>query len=286
VVKRTVARRVAGTTAVTVAAIGIGLVVHANASSTPSASSTPGTAQQAAVTLPPVNAKFDYQIGEAYRPPSGVTVISRDREADPVAGLYNICYVNAFQVQPAEATWWKRNHDDLLLRDASGGYVVDDGWDEHLLDISTPAKRTAIARIVNGWIDGCAVDGFQAVEPDNIDSYDRSKGRLTITSAIEYLKLLSSHAHGAGLAIGQKNTTELGTRGKSAGLDFAIAEECGRVRECGDYTNVYGNNVIDIEYTDRAYREACKAVGAKVSVVRRDEFVTAPGSDTYIYKAC
>lgn len=92
--------------------------MHANAATTPTttATTTAATAQQAAVTLPPVNAKFDYQIGEAYRPPSGVTVISRDREADPVAGLYDICYVNAFQVQPAEATWWKQNHDDRRAR--------------------------------------------------------------------------------------------------------------------------------------------------------------------------
>jgi hypothetical protein len=88
------------------------------------------------------------------------------------------------------------------------------------------AKRTAIAGIVNAWI-----DGFQAVE---------------------YLRLLAPHAHAAGLAIGQKNTTELGTRGKTADLDFAIAEECGRYDECGDYTNVYGDNVIDTEYTDDA----------------------------------
>jgi hypothetical protein len=259
------------------AGVGVGSDPAAEAGATPSA---------AGVTLPPVDARFDYQIGQPYAPPDGVTVVSRDREASPAAGLYTICYVNAFQVQPAEVTWWQRNHDNLLLRDADGEYVVDGDWDEILLDISTAAKRTAIADIVNGWIDGCAADGFQAVEPDNIDSYDRSDGLLTIDDAVEYLKLLAPHAHAAGLAIGQKNTTELGTRGKAAGLDFAIAEECGRYAECGDYTNVYGENVIDIEYTDDAYTRACAAVGANVSVVRRDLDVTAPASPTYVYRAC
>src|SRR5262245_46420773 len=54
----------------------------------------------AAVALPPAHAKFDYQIGGAYAPPSGVRVVSRDHDAQPASGLYNICYVNAFQAQP------------------------------------------------------------------------------------------------------------------------------------------------------------------------------------------
>jgi hypothetical protein len=240
----------------------------------------------AAVTLPPVNAKFDYQIGAAYTPPSGVRVVSRDREAAPAAGLYNICYVNAFQVQPQEVAWWQQNHDDLLLRDSSGKYVVDGDWNEIVLDIRTPAKRTALAGVVNGWIDGCAAAGYRAVEPDNIDTFDRFGRLLTKAQAVAYLQLLAPHAHARGLAIAQKNTTALGTQGRSAGLDFAIAEECGQYDECGEYTGVYGDNVIAIEYTSGGYRKACTAVGARVSVVRRDVNVTAPGSGTYVYNAC
>jgi hypothetical protein len=240
----------------------------------------------AAYTLPPVNAQFDYQIGDAYPPPTGVRVVSRDREAAPAAGLYNICYINAFQVQPNEVDWWQQNHDDLLLKDSKGKYVVDGAWNEILLDTSTAAKRSALATIVGGWMDGCATAGFQAIEPDNIDSYDRSKRLLTVDGAVAYLRLLATHAHGAGLAIGQKNTTALGADGKNAGLDFAVAEECGEFDECGDYTDVYGAHVIDIEYTRSGFTAACSAVGATVSVVRRDVDVTAPGSSTYTYGAC
>jgi hypothetical protein len=243
-------------------------------------------AATAAVTLPPVNAKFDYQIGAAYTPPSGVQVVSRDREAAPAAGLYNICYVNAFQVQPQEVAWWQQNHDDLLLRDSSGKYVVDGDWNEIVLDIRTAAKRTALAGVVNGWIDGCAAAGYRAVEPDNIDTFDRFGKLLTKAQAVAYLQLLAPHAHAKGLAIAQKNTTTLGGQGKAAGLDFAIAEECGQYDECGDYTDVYGNNVIAIEYTSGGFRKACNSIGAKVSVVRRDVNVTAPGSGTYVYNAC
>ena len=43
------------------------------------------------VTTPPVHAGFDYQIGGPYTPPAGVQVVSRDHDASPAAGLYNIC---------------------------------------------------------------------------------------------------------------------------------------------------------------------------------------------------
>jgi hypothetical protein len=243
------------------------------------------SAQAATYTLPTANAKFDYQIGAAYTPPSGVKVISRDRKASPAAGVYTICYINAFQVQPDELDWWKANHDNLLLR-KNGKYVIDEDWGENLIDISTAAKRTAVAAIVDGWIDGCAASGFKAVEPDNIDSYDRSKGQLTKAEAVSYLALLAPHAHSDGLAIAQKNTTELGTAGKNAGLDFAIAEECGRYDESDGYTAVYGNEVFDIEYTNAAFTKACNGYGATLSIVRRDVDVTAPGSGTYVYNAC
>jgi hypothetical protein len=273
VVTRTPARRLRA--ALVALAAGLSLV------------SLDGTAASAAAyTLPPVNAPFDYQIGAAYTPPSGVQVVSRDRGAAPAAGLYNICYLNAFQVQPDEVTWWQENHDDLLLRDADGEYVVDGDWNEIVLDIRTAAKRSALAEIVNGWIDGCDAAGFQAVEPDNIDTYDRFSDLLTRDQAVAYLSLLAPHAHADGLAIAQKNTTSLEGLGKAAGLDFAIAEECGRYNECGDYTDVYGTNLIVIEYNASGFRKACTAVGASVSVVRRDVNVTAPGSSTYVYAAC
>ena len=43
------------------------------------------------LTLPPANAGFDYQLGEAYAPPSGVTLVVRDRSASPAPGIYNVC---------------------------------------------------------------------------------------------------------------------------------------------------------------------------------------------------
>ena len=255
------------------------------ATTAPAAATTgPGTRTW---TPPPANGTFDYQIGGPYSPPAGVTVVSRDREAAPAAGLYNICYVNAFQAQPGAESWWRTNHPDLLLRDAKGAVVVDEDWDEMMLDFSTPAKRTALTAIVGAWIDGCAAKGFRAVEPDNLDSYTRSKGLLTQAQAIAYATSLATRAHAAGLAVGQKNTAELSSADvKRIGFDFAVTEECADWDECDAYTASYGNNVIVIEYSRGGFTKACRAYGSRLSIVLRDVDVTTAGSKSYVHEAC
>lgn len=241
-----------------------------------------GSAEEATssqVRLPPRHAGFDYQIGGPYKPPSGVRIVARDRTASPAPGLYNICYVNAFQAQPdAERSW----PADLLLRDADGEVVVDEDWDEALLDIGTAAKRERIAARVGEWIDGCADKGFDAVEPDNYDSYTRSNGLLTADDATAFIALLSRHAHARHLAIGQKNTVELAGQRKKAGLDFAVAEECGQYDECGVYAEAFDDRVVDIEYTDSGLRKALSGFGDRLSIVRRDVMVSTPGSEGYV----
>jgi hypothetical protein len=236
----------------------------------------------AAVTLPPAGAGFDYQIGGGYTPPDGVEVVSRDHDDDPAAGLYNICYVNAFQAQPGTEEEW----GDLLLRDAGGNIVYDGEWGEAVLDIRTADKRGRIADKVNSWTDQCADKGFQAVEPDNYDSYSRSKNLLTPDHAQAHIRLLSAHAHQVGLAIAQKNTVELAGNRVANGLDFAVAEECGEWEECGDYVDGFGDNVIVIEYTETGLATACDEWAGRLSIVLRDDLVSTPDSGDHVYRTC
>lgn len=252
------------------------------ASPVPTKSAATGT-----VTPPPANAGFDYQIGGPYQPPAGVTVVSRDRTASPAPGLYNICYINAFQVQPGEESWWKKNHADLLLKDKNGNLVIDKDWGEILLDFSSETKRAALTSVVGGWMDECAAKGFKGVEPDNLDSYSRSNGLLTRSAALAYATSLTSRAHSKGLAVGQKNTADLSTASaKQVGFDFAVAEECADWDECDAYVATYGNRVIVIEYSQSQFTKACNAFGDTLSIVLRDVDVTTPGSGSYAFKTC
>lgn len=212
----------------------------------------------------------------------GVQVVSRDHGAPAAAGVYNICYVNAFQAQPgAEGEW-----GDLVLRDANGDVVLDPDWNEALLDLRTADKRSRIADKVGGWIDECAGKGYQAIEPDNYDSFTRSQGLLSARNAQDLVKLLSQRAHGKGLAIAQKNTSELSSSRVGNGLDFAVAEECGEQDNCAEYTQYFGDRVIVIEYTPDGLRNACAKWGATLSVVQRDRDVTPQGESGYVRATC
>ncbi|KAF8155012.1 glycoside hydrolase family 114 protein [Mycena galopus ATCC 62051] len=246
-----------------------------------------------AVTLPPLNGKFDYQIGGPYTPAADVAVVTRDNSATPVSGKYNICYINAFQTQPdATAFWQSSANSGLLLHKSDGSLFEDADWPgEYFLDTRTDSNRQAIATILNGWIDTCHSKGFDAIEPDNLDTFTRSTNLLTATDNLALAKLFTDHAHSLGLAVAQKNTGgELGASGKStAGFDFAVAEECQEYEECDSYTDVYGNNMLEIEYTDNgisAWNAACKARGSAISVIYRDRDVVPSSSQAYHYQEC
>ncbi|MFC4564762.1 endo alpha-1,4 polygalactosaminidase [Nocardiopsis mangrovi] len=255
-------------------------------SASPVSADAPSEASAAAA--PPERAVFDYQIGGAYTPPDGVEAVIRDREADPADGFYNICYVNGFQVQPQELDWWESEHPGLLLRDAGGDLVIDPDWDEAIIDISTADKRADAAGIVGDWMAGCADSGFDAVELDNLDSWDRSESLLTAEHALAFAELLTDRAHAEGLAAGQKNAAEMidEAGGPVAGFDFAVAEECGRWDECGVYAGAYPDRVLDVEYREQDMDTACAAEADGVSVVLRDLLVTTPDSPDYRYATC
>ncbi|MCV7229432.1 endo alpha-1,4 polygalactosaminidase [Mycolicibacterium komossense] len=247
-----------------------------------------GTTSAAPVALPPVDGVPDYQLGAAYPPPAQVTVVARDRTAQaPAAGRYGICYVNGFQTQPGELGTWPQS---ALLRKSDGSLVYDPDWpDEVLLDTRTPEQRATIVGTVSDWIKECVGSGYNAVEFDNIDSYNRTGGVLNRDDAVALARDLVAVAHAAGLAAAQKNAAEDSSTLRTAGFDFAVAEECAAYGECSGYTGVYGNHVVDIEYTDnlpRPFATMCADPATPRSVVLRDRDLVAPTAPGYHFQTC
>jgi hypothetical protein len=239
----------------------------------------------------PTGVGVDYQLGGGYTPADGVEIVVRDSTDSAAEGLYSVCYVNAFQTQPQEADLWTNDRAELLLRDGDGDPVIDPGWpDEMILDISTSENRIAIAEIFGKTIAGCASDGFEAVEFDNLDSWSRTDGSLTEQDSLEMAAALVNVTHTNGLAAGQKNSAELGERGRDeAGFDFAVTEECAQFDECDVYTDVYGDAVIAIEYTDaldRPFKEICADTATPEMTVLRDRDLVTPDSDDYVFERC
>ncbi len=232
---------------------------------------------EAAEPLPvPTGTDLDYQLGGAAAVPERVGIVVRDRTASPTRpadGIYDVCYVNGYQTQPDAKRFWRAHWDLVLKRD--GRPVVDSAWGEWLLDLRTRRQRRDLAHIVGRWTQGCADDGFDAVEFDNLDSFTRSRGLLERDDALAYADLLLDGAHDAGLAAGQKNLA--GWDGSRLGYDFVVAEECGRYHECGSYTEHYGSAVLSIEYRRQDFDWTCSRFGDELPVVLRNRDLTPGG---------
>lgn len=240
-------------------------------------------------SLPDAGAGFDYQLGGAYPPPHGATVIERDRLAKPAGAGYDICYVNGFQTQPDDSAAFARKHPEVVVR-VDGKPLADPGWpDEYVLDTSTKAKRAALADIVGSWIRGCADAGYDAVEIDNLDSFTRSQGAMTEQDNLDLAARYARIAHDAGLAIAQKNTADASAKLAKLGYDFAITESCRQFRECDAYSSVY-DVVLDIEYTDElgaaGFAKACAHPISGVTMILRDHDLRMPGDEGYVRRTC
>ena len=228
----------------------------------------------------------DYQIGGSYPPPAGVTVVVRHHTALPEPGLFNICHVNAFQI-PAGSAW----QPDLLVRGPDGTPLTDPHWPhDHLLDISTAQTRARNFLMVLPMLLSCIHKGFKGVAFDSLDSYSYSKGRLSLQDSAAFAKLLVSVTRDNGLLAGQKNTPEMGRYGRDKiGFGFAIVEECYLWDDCAAYTDVYGPNVIGIEYADDlrgTFADACADPTRPASLILRDRMVVPMGHIDYVDQHC
>ncbi|CAI9387069.1 hypothetical protein MICABA_00757 [Microbacterium sp. T2.11-28] len=288
VVSRGIRALVAVAAALALAGCAMGPAPRATPDGTPAGTPEGAPAPSSSAVLiasPPVAGAPDYQLGGAYEPATEVQIVARDRTDPPVERLYSICYVNAFQTQPGEAADWPA---DLLLRDAAGEFVIDPDWPDEVIVDTRDAE--AVAAVVSPWIEGCARDGFDAVEFDNLDTYTRTDGALSREDNLAVAGLLVRAAHRAGLAAGQKNAAEDAALLRSeAAFDFAITEECAAYDECSAYTDVYGDAVIGIEYTDNLpapFAEVCASPERPASLVLRDRDLTVPGDPAYVFELC
>jgi hypothetical protein len=219
-------------------------------------------------------------------------VVVRDATAEPLQGAYSVCYVNGFQTQPGDAAMW-RSHPDLLLHDADGELVTDPDWDdEYILDPSTKDQREDILEILSPVITGCADAGFDAVEIDNLDTFDRFD-QIDEGGAMALARAYVDLTHDSGLAIAQKNAAGITkTAHSDLGFDFAVTEECGRFDECAAYTGVYGDHVLQIEYPDSleeagmSFDDVCALPERAPLTILRDRDLVAQGVEGYRYRSC
>lgn len=149
---------------------------------------------------------------------------------------------------------WRPDADDFPANVIGNDY---DGWEgEKWLDIR---KIDKLGPILQKRLDMIKEKGFDAVEPDNIDSYENAGTgfNLTEADAFDFCKWLADEAHSRGLSIGQKNATGLCNKLVSR-FDWLLLEDAyaDDFYEDGDVYIENNKAVFVTEYTDNMTAEA------------------------------
>ena len=173
----------------------------------------------------------------------GAEATAGDVDALHDAGIFAICYVNA-------GAWEEWRADAARYPEGIIGSEYP-GWPgERFVDIR--ALET-LGPILESRLDTCAAKGFDAVDPDNVDTWDAETGfDLTRDDQLLFNRWLADQAHARGLAIGQKNAPDLAAD-LVDDFDFAVTEDC-LVDDWCDAMQRYasaGKPVLMVEYTDR-----------------------------------
>lgn len=185
-------------------------------------------------------------------------------------GVRTICYVS---IGTLENSAW----DAAAFPAEVIGKTYADWPDERFLDVR---RLDILLPIMKNRFEACRNEGFDAVEPDNMDVHDNDSGfPVTADDVVVYVARLSGIAHDLGLKIGQKNVPDL-TPDLIGHMDFAVTESCYQDRWCDDmgaYVRA-GKPVFDAEYTDRPIDlfEACEAARQhKIAMILKDRDLTA-----------
>jgi len=220
----------------------------------PSATSTPATttpSPRAPDVSPPPPPGTPFQIrldgGVPDDPDARIVEVDAQAPEDLVGrlerqGVYTVCYMSAGTIEEYRL-------DAGEYPDEVVGRALPDWPDERYVDLR---RLDVLGPIWEARLDACAEAGFDAIDPDNVDSYANDSGfPLTEDDAVAAMLWLADAAHSRGLAIGQKNAPELTPRLVDA-LDFAVTEECltqGWCEEMAAYVDV-GKPVLAIEYAE------------------------------------
>lgn len=205
---------------------------------------------------PPVNTTFYWELANAPPTQSSENVGAYDIDgwentAAEVTtlhgmGLKVVCYMDAGTFEPGRP-------DAASFPSSLEGAAVT-GWPGELwLDVRPSGPNyAALQAIMLARFQQCQSKGFDAIEPDNIDSYQNSPGfPTTAADQLAYDEWIAQTAHSLGLAVFQKNDLD-----QIATLlpyfDGLLDEECNKYSECATLAPYVaaGKPVWNAEYTE------------------------------------
>lgn len=200
---------------------------------------------------PPLDTSWQWHLSELPIDPSFDVAMYDidlfDNSAEVVRDLHAqgrkvVCYMSV-------GSWeeWRPDSDQFPPEVIGNDY--EDWPGEQWLDIR---QIDLLAPILRARLDLCKSKGFDAVEPDNMDSYTNDTGfPLTDEDQIKFNRWLATEAHARGLSIGLKNDPDQ-VADLVEDFDWALTEDCFDQGWCTEMLPFIeaGKPVFAAEYTD------------------------------------
>jgi hypothetical protein len=145
---------------------------------------------------------------------------------------------------------------------------ADNGWPgEKWLDVR---QLSVLEPIMEARFAMCKAKGFDAVEPDNVDSYENDPGfPTTAKDQLTFNIWVAKAVHALGMSVAQKNDDDQAAQLVSY-FDFVVVEQCAQYSECDSfepYTAAH-KAVLDVEYSGGT--GFCAGLPAGVSGMAKD----------------
>ncbi|RAJ28816.1 endo alpha-1,4 polygalactosaminidase [Pedobacter cryoconitis] len=164
------------------------------------------------------------------------------------------------------------------------GQVYPEWPKERWLDIR---QREKLRPWLNSRIDRIISKGFDAIEPDNLDSYSNETGfDISINDTKLYCDFLIKLAHDKGLGIGQKNVPELSAE-YSKKFDWVLTEDAFDQKWENDVKPYITQNkpVFAVEYTDNMSQSSFQNnVCPKAQNLKYSAILKKRDLDKWVYK--
>lgn len=274
-----------------------GAVVAISSNSVMGATDWPPTLDPSTAVMPP---KWDWQLAVPVKLNADATIKIYDIEMfeneknGTVKMLHDngkkvICYVDVGS--------WENWRDDAARFPASIRGVQYSGFpDENWLDIRdvNPAKSQtgmALAYLLQARFDRAKAMGCDAVEPDNMDGYDKTAHEssgfpLTYEDQIYFNLWVATEVHNRGMLVALKNNINQAKDPRIYNaFDFVVSEQCHQYNECGYFSEFLRLNkpVFEAEYGMALAKFCPKAKALRISSIKKRPALNTRREDCRAY---
>jgi len=159
-------------------------------------------------------------------------------------GDHVICYIDVGTTES-----WRPDYSEFpaALLGNSNGWAGERWLDT---DPSGP-DYTMLQKIMTARFEMCEHNGFDAVEPDNLDGLLNDTGfNITTAEGDQYAVWVAEEIHSLGMSVAQKNF-ETQSSVLEPYFDFVIEEQCFQYGDCTELAPYYDSSkaVLEVEYS-------------------------------------